>query len=49
MMPGKVLTGQHRGSDQGLELDSDCGISNFCYEPVVPPLLTVSNDDLLSD
>ena len=49
MMPGKGLAGQHRGSDQGRELDSDGGISNFSYVPIIPPLLSVSNNDLLTD
>ena len=48
-MPGNVLMGRHRGSEQGLELDGESGISDFSYAPVVPPLLAVSNNDLLTD
>ena len=32
-----------------MELDSESGISDFLYAPVVPPLLAVSNNDLLTD
>ena len=48
-MPGKVLMGQHWGSEQGLKLDGESGLSDFLYAPVVPSLLTVSNNDLLTD
>ena len=49
MMPGKGLAGRHGGSDQGRELDGDGDISNFSYVPIVPPLLSVSNNDPLTD
>ena len=32
-----------------MELDGESGISDFSYAPVVPPLLAVSNNDLLTD
>ena len=32
-----------------MELDGESGISDFLYAPVVPPLLAVSNNDLLTD
>ena len=41
--------GRHGGEDQGLELDGDSSISDFSYVAAVPPELSVSNNDLLTD
>ena len=48
MMPGKVLTGQYGGSDQGWELNGDSGITDGSNVTVISPLLSIGDDDLLA-